>query len=255
MSSPTFRRKRLDRLCLRNEKFSKLLRKRPRREMPPFRACYFRSFRLKDSLSPPRQMAPASAMHASSDSLLSEILRSKSEGLRRSLLPTSSATALERRSITKKILCHKLKRRLQYKHRRRLIREDLEKRIRAYRSWSARRPQRGRVEDVLKKCEKKSCLGRIGAEPAVKKTLKVSPPKIQKQFLKLGSGIPDLELDPDFKLDIESETEASRVPEDEEFALSFTKKVTGDDLSGRPLLAMLRKGSRVRSKCFGFACK
>lgn len=254
MSSPNHRKKRPDRLPNRNEKFSKLLRKRPRRDMAPFRVCYFRNFNLKDSGSMSPRSCLTLAPKLAPESVFAKMLRSKSEGLRRSLLTTSAPTAQERRSITKKILCHKLKRRFQNGHRRRLIRENVVERIRVFRSWSVKRSN-SKLAEKGPNTPKKWTQSRGNFREALKAARKRIAPMKKAKFLKLGPNVPELVLDPEYKLQIEGEEEAKGPGEDEEFVLSFTKDVAGEDLRGRPLLAMMRKASQVRSKWTGFASK
>ena len=242
MSSYSEKKTRRDRLCLQNEKFSRLLRKKPRRDMLPFRACYLRRIKIKESRrntfqSPQNEISIKMKM----DPLLIDNMRSKSEGRRKSLIPYMVPSLKDNKYITKKILCHKLKK--QHQHQRQMIKKDLAKRVELLRTLSEQKFR----SKVTKKNLLQKALKTLDYQSKNKKFIRPKCPVISKKFsyLKLDSNIPDLDLDKTNENELLIEGEDIReLTENKCFVLSFPKKASNYDLSKRSILANIKKWSK-----------
>ena len=139
MSSLNNRKARRSRHCLRNEKFSRFLRKKPRRDMSPYRISYLRQFNLKECNSSGLKVYHDYNAKTNLEILFNNKLRSKSEGMRSSLLPVSNLTGWGHRFYMKKVLCHKLKKKIQNQNKRDRIKQDVMKKVQLFKSFSEKK--------------------------------------------------------------------------------------------------------------------
>jgi hypothetical protein len=222
MSSNTYKKPKKSRLCPRNEKFSRLLRKKPRRENFFYKDSYLRRFNL-ETLSPKTKLYQDLNKKSYYDPLLSAKLRSKSEGMKQ-ILP-SNLPGWGNKYFMKKILCHKLKRKFQNQNKRDRIKQDLKKKIYLFKSLSEKRDS---VDSSAK----------LGLKSDFKRLVRT--PKIP--FLKLDEGVPELSLRNVNDLDIEEKG----IFKEESNVLSFPKKIKKMDLSKRSILNFLKKKTGKR---------
>ena len=235
MSSQPNNKIRRDRLCVRNEKFSRLLRKKPRREMSPYRACYLRSIKVKESrrnaFQSPQQ---GFSMKIKFESLFSEKKRSQSEGKKHPLLTYSLPSSRDSKFITKKILCHKLKK--QYQHKCQKIKQDIAKRIELLKSISTQ--NKNDIKNITRKANRNFL--KTFKSDLIKKRVKCRSISKKLPYLSLNENIPKLELEKIMENDLEIEDNGI-MDRNQIFVLSFPKKTVNHDLSKRPMLAMLKK--------------
>lgn len=200
-------RARRGRASLRNEKFSRFLRKKPRREMSPYRACYLRRINVKDGKFSPGR-GPAPLLHPDGCGLIPCSLSSDS------------------RFVIKKIRCHKLKRKL--------INQHSSPRLAAHfsalksKALSDQKPQ-APLRRISKSPSSLPLVSKTLAKPLSKKGANKTP---RVSFLRLDARVPELDLDsPD---DLELEAPSGRVG-GAPCVVSLGFETTSLDLSRRPI--------------------
>jgi hypothetical protein len=210
--------------------------------MSPFRACYLRRFNLKDNISSGHNILQDNYKKSPKESMFASKLRSKSEGMRNNLLPSTNMSGWGSRFYMKKILCHKLKRKHQYQNKKQQIMKDVMKRVQLFRSFSDKKrslyKQEHSVDSFLKsKIQHEDILTQKSETDQLSEEIKTK----KVSFLKLDNSIPELSLEMSNENDLNIEDgDSSGHLENMSFTLSFPKSISKKDLSTRPILAFLR---------------
>ena len=147
-------------------------------------------------------------------------------------MPYSISSSRDNKFITKKILCHKLKK--QYQHKCQKLKQDIAKRIELLKLISKEKNSntvsQKDTKDLEKTFKNKFIQNKVKCRSVSKKL----------PYLSINEYIPKLDLEEINENELEIE-DNRKIENNKLYVLSFPKKTVNYDLSKRPMLTLLKK--------------